>query len=699
MSAEEAQKRQEWKALRSDEPIRTQEQDRLARAHLVDVLSRHILHTDAPESAIIALNAPWGAGKSSFLNLLEQKLAPSASGDRATKENEPIVIRFNPWNYASVDQLIEMFFTELARGIGKASPKDLATKIGEGLQTLGSIAGIFHSGMGNAIRDTSAILTKRKSLPELKGELDQLLRDLKQRVVVFIDDIDRLERDTMRLLFRVIRLNANFANVTWVLAFDRLVVEKHLDESNGIRGRDYLEKITQVSFDIPEPEAMTLHKILFEEMDAVLESMKTRTLDNHRWGNCFQSGFKEHFRTIRQIKRYANGLQLTLAPVSEEVDLVDFMTIELLRVFHPEVYMGVVAGKNMLAPIRMGNRNKVPVDQLRQWVEALSAKASPGFQEHVLSLLKELFPELARVYRNTHYSESHDEQWRRDCRVCAPTVFDTFFLLATPDGEVSEVEMRAFVDGIGNIEQTTALLTSAHNSDRARRLLERLEDFTAELPTEVLAPLLHVLFDKGDSLRFEPRGFLDVTAKMQVHRIIYLCLMKLTTEQERLDILLPFVKAGASLYTVIQEVSMDEPDDKASEYKATFTSRAHWETLRDAAGERIKSANNDGTLWHLPSPSLQFVLGKWIEWSDKATVRAAVAAHVQSDEALLGFVKKFISKLPSHTDGDKVLRIHTVLNKKNLEHFLDLDATLSRLRLLPQANGLVKLWEKTSEFP
>ncbi|MCK5805803.1 MAG: NTPase KAP, partial [Lentisphaeria bacterium] len=161
-----------------------------------------------------------------------------------------------------------------------------------------------------------------------------------------MDDIDRLERDVLRLLFRMVRLNADFPNVTYVLAFDRLVVERNLDEENGVRGRDYLEKIIQVSFDIPEPEPETIHRILFAEMDVVLESLKTRPLDQHRWGNVFHSGFKEHFRTIRHIKRYANGLRLTLAPLAEEVDLVDFLAIELIRVFHPEVYLGIVQGKD-----------------------------------------------------------------------------------------------------------------------------------------------------------------------------------------------------------------------------------------------------------------------------------------------------------------------------------------------------------------
>ena len=107
-------------ALRSDEPIRTHAQDMLARTHLVEVLSRHILQTDTPEAVVIALNAPWGAGKSSFLNLLEQKLVPPAAVAETTASH-PIVVRFNPWHYMSLEQLVGMFFAELERGIGAHS--------------------------------------------------------------------------------------------------------------------------------------------------------------------------------------------------------------------------------------------------------------------------------------------------------------------------------------------------------------------------------------------------------------------------------------------------------------------------------------------------------------------------------------------------------------------------------------------------
>src|SRR5690606_9751332 len=148
-------------------------------------------------------------------------------------------------------------------------------------------------------------------------------------------------------------------------------------------------------------------------------------------------------------------------------------------------------------------------EQLREWTEALCSKASPGFQDPIRELLRELFPELARAYANTTYGDGYYSQWRKACRVCSPDVFDKFFLLAIPSGEISEVEMAGFVEALGDVEATTATLRRALDSGKARRLLERLEDFTDELPTEHVAPLMTVMFALGDDLRFKSRGMLD----------------------------------------------------------------------------------------------------------------------------------------------------------------------------------------------
>ena len=123
---------------------------------------------------------------------------------------KPIVIRFNPWNYSSVDQLITMFFTELKTGIGHVDrKKDLFSL----LDKIGNLIKPSRPVTGGLLK---LFFKSDETLPNVKKKINELLSQLDQKVIIFIDDIDRLERDFMRMLLRMIRLNADFSNVTYV---------------------------------------------------------------------------------------------------------------------------------------------------------------------------------------------------------------------------------------------------------------------------------------------------------------------------------------------------------------------------------------------------------------------------------------------------------------------------------------------------
>ncbi len=63
-----------------------------------------------------------------------------------------------------------------------------------------------------------------------------------------IDDIDRLIPSEVQELFQLIKVNADFPNVVYLVLFDRSVVEKNIEKVVAVSGRDYLEKIVQVGF-------------------------------------------------------------------------------------------------------------------------------------------------------------------------------------------------------------------------------------------------------------------------------------------------------------------------------------------------------------------------------------------------------------------------------------------------------------------
>ena len=426
-----------------------------------------------------------------------------------------------------------------------------------------------------------------------------------------------------------------------------------------------------MSFDIPEPEPDAIYRVLFGELESLIQALDARPLDNHRWGNLFLSGFKEHFRTIRHVKRYANGLRFTLPLVAQEVDVVDFLGVELIRTFHPEVYGEMVLSKEMLA-FSAGGERKAP-EEVRKWTECLCGKTSDGQHQSVKKLLIELFPTVAGAYTNFH-ENPQDHRWRTNCRVCSPEVFDRFFLLAVPRGDVSEITVRAFLDELADTGKTTQTLRLALNSGTARRLLERLMDFIEDLPEEHVAPLMQVMLELGDELQFEPQGMYDIAEVLPRH-IIWKCMRRISDEGERYRIILEAVKAGRSLSTVVETATLSRPD--GGESGQLLSDDILWLSIRDAFVKRMRSAAADGSLWR--SNKLGAALVCWSAWGCKEEVSAAIDKQAATDERFLDFVGRYERKAFSLGGTDKMAKASRMIADGELSSVRDLKAVKQRL--------------------
>ena len=146
-----------------------------------------------------------------------------------------------------------------------------------------------------------------------------------------------------------------------------------------------------------------------------------------------------------------------------------------------------------------------------------------------------------------------------------------------------------------DVAATKAYLEAAKGAGKARRLMERLEDFTGELTPAVAGTLVGILFEEGDRFLFESRGFLDFAADMQVARLIYQCVLRLPAETDRHRVFLEGVRNGTALFTIIQEVSLAEPKDDKPDSRILFD-RVQWEELKTAAVTRIQGARSAGAI-------------------------------------------------------------------------------------------------------
>jgi hypothetical protein len=125
-----------------------------------------------------------------------------------------------------------------------------------------------------ASKAVARILQRRKGgVGGRRPTAERALRDLERPIVVVLDDIDRLTTAEIRDIFKLVRLTANFPNAIYVFAFDRGRVEQAL-RKQGIPGRDYLERILQVSVDLPAVPSETLNKEIFRAIDIALSAIE-----------------------------------------------------------------------------------------------------------------------------------------------------------------------------------------------------------------------------------------------------------------------------------------------------------------------------------------------------------------------------------------------------------------------------------------
>ncbi|MBM3241564.1 hypothetical protein FJZ31_35230 [Candidatus Poribacteria bacterium] len=358
----------------ADTPISKSEDDLLGRARFAQRLGDTIRDWNKEESLVIALYGPWGSGKTSILNLAVEQIEKTTAN--VPEDERPIVIRFNPWNFSEQNQILEMFFHEIATELGYRSASKTLKKIGTQLQRYGSFLTPISKIPVPGFRFLSIVEKIGKGMKEfgnenlakLKTKISELFKKMKRRIIIVIDDIDRLNEVEIRQMFQLIKLNADFPNTIYLLAFDREVVEKALETTPKISGRAYLEKIVQVAFDIPMIEPTRLTRILFTEMDKLIADVPEENFDQVRWGNLYYGGLRHFFSSVRDIKRFINGFSFSFQLVSSEVNSIDVIGIEALRILAPKVYHAIARNKEIFTLTSTFKRS-VDNNQLKQQYE------------------------------------------------------------------------------------------------------------------------------------------------------------------------------------------------------------------------------------------------------------------------------------------------------------------------------------------
>jgi len=266
-----------------------------------------------------------------------------------------------------------------------------------------------------------------------------LLKDQPNRILVVLDDIDRLSNEQIRYVFQLITSVARFPNMTYLLVFDKEIVVDALKNVQSGNGQDYLEKVIQMPIQIPDIQRSDLRNVLFERLEGIKADFEELGYNQTHWQRLFESCVDPFVKHLRDVNRLCNSLRFKLTGISSEVDFTDMIAISALEIHHPLVYDWIKNNKRILTGENDYSTLDVDKDKaewLTYYTETLeklvhlerSEISVTDETKLVIKSLSDLFPHFG--YRVGMTYEALDmAQFNRNNQIAHPDKFERYFQL------------------------------------------------------------------------------------------------------------------------------------------------------------------------------------------------------------------------------------------------------------------------------
>lgn len=290
-------------------------------------------------SFAVGVVGAWGTGKTSFTDALKGSL----------KKDVDIIIEFNPWYCKSPEDILQDFFASYRDKISFFA-STLSPKLQRYVETLleNDDSGILKS--FRLLFNTS----NKKTTQDSYHEINSILAKAQIRVLVIIDDLDRLNNNEVTEILRLIRNTANFPFTQFIVSYDKNYVTNALENSNIANASQYLNKIFNLEISLPKFEERIICEELYSRISSYLKKIKIgESLGIRGMIYLDQNEDEDHedvsyimpqiLSNIRDVIRFTNSFKINLQPfvdskLIDEIEIRDFYFLELIRYGFPEVY-------------------------------------------------------------------------------------------------------------------------------------------------------------------------------------------------------------------------------------------------------------------------------------------------------------------------------------------------------------------------
>lgn len=691
-----------------DNPIQSIEEDLLNRRLFSKELARSILSMKSDKSIVIGLYGEWGSGKTSIINMVIENI--NNSSKKVDQDEKPIVIMFNPWNFADQNQLISQFFKQFSINLRKKDNSKTIKKIGELMEIYGNIFNLiplYGNTISGMIKSAGRILKKYgiknlNDLDAIKQELNKFLVEQKRKILIVIDDIDRLSNNEIKQIFQLVKSLGDFPNTIYLLSFDKQVIIKSLNGSDNLSAEKYLSKIIQIPFEVPLLNRRELEYILFKGFDELFKNNIDSKWDDVYWGNVYHSGIKYFFKTIRGINRYLNSLFFHFNLVKGEVNTIDFLAITAIQIFLPDLYYSIRGNKDLFSSsLNLSFKNeKQEIENIKTDIENIinSIETEIINRNNLKDLLKALFPKLETAFGNINYS-NFEEAWSKDFRICSEKFFDRYFHLAVPVDQISQKEIKIILSLANDSEKFSEAILKLENN-KFLDFMEKFESYTNEeyVSRDNIEKIVISFMDIADILPEYPQSFFRFDTSIRVIRVFKKLLDRIKDEQERYTILEKAIKnSERSLHIICRELSLREEEyNKNPKDIEKSLGLKNLDKLKEIICKKINNLANKNNL--LDIKDLPYVLYRWKRWCNEKQVITTLRNLTIKDSNLIKFIGRFIKEQVSYGNGNYVGEKSNVIPFKEIGDFIDLNSIISRFRNLSNSEDFNKLLPKEKEI-
>lgn len=385
-----------------EKPVRRKENDDLERSPFVSKLIHKIENTDLSTGSFgVGIIGKWGSGKTSFMSLMKEEIEK--------KSHSSIIIDFNPWHNQNYKNINEAFFDLLSI---KLSERTIFVRklINNYLRKLSASKNIFELFVANDAIDI------------IYEEIQETLKTLNKNIYIFIDDIDRLDKQEVLAVFKLIRNTANFRNTIFIVGYDidYLTSEVRISNTN-----EYIKKIFNIQIPLPFINEDSLNKHI--NLHSSKKNFEFENIKN-LLGN-EEDVLGKELKNIRDLNIISNSFALLREIIGEEVSKKDLITLEILRLNYPSLYEALIKNKDKIIYEDNG------IYKLNQTFEEPFKK----FQEN--KLLEILFSPFRESKSGVPTMNMDDTLSIRDVKY-----FERFFILRLLENEISELDFEKIME-------------------------------------------------------------------------------------------------------------------------------------------------------------------------------------------------------------------------------------------------------------